>query len=36
MILSCTADSNPPNTIVLDELVGNYQYNAEASKQTKP
>lgn len=36
MILSCTADSNPPNTIVLDEFVGNYQYNAEASKQTKP
>lgn len=36
MILSCTADSEPPNTIVLDEFVGNYQYNAEASKQTKP
>ena len=32
MILSCTADSEPPNTIVLDELVGNYQFNAEASK----
>jgi hypothetical protein len=36
MILSCTADSEPPNTIVLDELVGNYQYNAESSKQAKP
>jgi hypothetical protein len=36
MILSCTADSEPPNTIVLDEFVGNYQYNAEASKQAKP
>lgn len=32
MILTSTADSEPPNTIVLDELVGNYQYNAEASK----
>jgi hypothetical protein len=31
MILTSTADSNPPNTIVLDEFVGNYQYNAEAS-----
>ena len=36
MILTCTADSNPPNTIVLDELVGNYQYNADASQQTTP
>ncbi|TWT47771.1 hypothetical protein [Botrimarina hoheduenensis] len=34
MILTSTADSEPPNTIVLDELVGNYQYNAEASQQT--
>ena len=34
MILTCTADSNPPNTIVLDEFVGNYQYNAGASQQT--
>ena len=34
MILTSVADSNPPNTIVLDELVGNYQYNAEASQQT--
>lgn len=31
MILTSAADSNPPNTIVLDELVGNYQYNAGAS-----
>jgi hypothetical protein len=31
MILTSTADSNPPNTIVLDEFVGNYQYNAAAS-----
>ena len=36
MILTCTADSTPPNTIVLDELVGNYQYNADASQQTTP
>ncbi|MBK7727738.1 MAG: hypothetical protein IPJ33_04310, partial [Gammaproteobacteria bacterium] len=36
MILTSTADSEPPNTIVLDELVGNYQYNAEASQQTSP
>ena len=34
MILTSTADSEPPNTIVLDELVGNYQYNAEASQKT--
>jgi hypothetical protein len=34
MILTSTVDSEPPNTIVLDELVGNYQYNAEASQQT--
>ncbi len=34
MILTSTADSEPPNTIVLDEFVGNYQYNAEASQQT--
>jgi hypothetical protein len=32
MILTSTVDSEPPNTIVLDELVGNYQYNAEASQ----
>jgi hypothetical protein len=32
MILSSTVDSDPPNTIVLDEFVGNYQYNAEASQ----
>jgi hypothetical protein len=32
MILTSTADSEPPNTIVLDELVGNYQYNAQASQ----
>jgi hypothetical protein len=31
MILTSAANSNPPNTIVLDELVGNYQYNAGAS-----
>ena len=31
MILTATADSNPPNTIVLDQLEGNYQYNAAAS-----
>ena len=31
MTLTSTADSNPPNTIVLDQLEGNYQYNAEAS-----
>ncbi len=36
MILKCLADSNPPNTIVLDEFVGNYQYNAGASQQTTP
>jgi hypothetical protein len=32
MILTSTVDSEPPNTIVLDELVGNYQYNAQASQ----
>ena len=32
MILTSIVDSEPPNTIVLDELVGNYQYNAEASQ----
>ena len=31
MTLTSTADSNPPNTIVLDQLEGNYQYNAGAS-----
>ncbi|MFZ5571003.1 MAG: hypothetical protein ACOZF0_11395 [Thermodesulfobacteriota bacterium] len=31
MTLTSTVDSNPPNTIVLDELEGNYQYNAGAS-----
>jgi hypothetical protein len=31
MTLTSTEDSNPPNTIVLDELEGNYQYNAAAS-----
>lgn len=31
MILTSTADSNPPNTIVLDQLEDNYQYNAGAS-----
>lgn len=31
MILMSKSDSNPPNTIVLDEFVGNYQYNAAAS-----
>ena len=35
MILSSTADSEPPNTIVLDELVGNYQYNAGASQRSQ-
>ena len=32
MTLTSTADSNPPNTIVLDEFEGNYQYNAVASE----
>ena len=32
MVLTATADSNPPNTIVLDQLEGNYQYNAGASQ----
>ena len=31
MTLKSTADSDPPNTIVLDQLEGNYQYNAAAS-----
>jgi len=31
MTLTSTADSNPPNTIVLDQFEGNYQYNAAAS-----
>ncbi len=31
MVLTATADSNPPNTVVLDQLEGNYQYNAGAS-----
>lgn len=31
MTLTSAADSNPPNTIVLDEFEGNYQYNAAAS-----
>ena len=31
MSLTATADSNPPNTIVLDQLEGNYQFNADAS-----
>jgi hypothetical protein len=31
LTLTSTADSNPPNTIVLDEFEGNYQYNAGAS-----
>jgi hypothetical protein len=31
MVLTATADSNPPNTIVLDQFEGNYQYNAGAS-----
>lgn len=30
MVLTAAADSNPPNTIVLDQLEGNYQYNAGA------
>ncbi|MDG2990826.1 hypothetical protein L3556_07765 [Candidatus Synechococcus calcipolaris G9] len=32
MTLTSAADSEPPNTIVLDELEGNYQYNHAASK----
>jgi hypothetical protein len=32
MILTSTVDSEPPNTIVLDEFEGNYQFNAEASQ----
>jgi len=31
MTLTSTADSDPPNTIVLDEFQGNYQYNHAAS-----
>ena len=31
MVLLATADSNPPNTVVLDQLEGNYQFNAGAS-----
>jgi len=31
LTLTSTADANPPNTIVLDELEGNYQYNHAAS-----
>ncbi len=30
MVLTAAADSNPPNTIVLDQFEGNYQYNAGA------
>jgi hypothetical protein len=30
LILSSRYDSNPPNTIVLDQLEGNYQYNPGA------
>lgn len=29
--LTAAADSNPPNTVVLDQFEGNYQYNAGAS-----
>ena len=36
MTLTSTADSNPPNTIVLDEFEGNYQYNAVASAKQSP
>ena len=31
MTLTAAVDSNPPNTIVLDQFEGNYQYNAGAS-----
>ncbi len=31
MTLTASADSNPPNTIVLDQFEGNYQFNAGAS-----
>lgn len=31
MVLTATADSNPPNTVVLDQFEGNYQFNAGAS-----
>lgn len=27
MVLTATADSDPPNTVVLDQFEGNYQYN---------
>lgn len=30
MVLTATANSNPPNTVVLDQLEGNYQFNAGA------
>jgi hypothetical protein len=30
MVLTAAADSNPPNTVVLDQLEGNYQFNAGA------
>jgi hypothetical protein len=32
MTLTSAADSNPPNTIVLDQFEDNYQYNAAASQ----
>jgi hypothetical protein len=32
MTLTSIADSNPPNSIVLDQFEGNYQYNAVASE----
>jgi hypothetical protein len=35
MTLTSTADSNPPNSIVLDQFEGNYQYNAGASAKAK-
>lgn len=31
MVLTASAASTPPNTVVLDQLEGNYQYNAGAS-----
>ena len=34
MTLTAAVDSNPPNTIVLDQLEGNYQYNAGASTKS--
>ena len=30
MVLTATADSNPPNTVVLDQFEGNYQFNVGA------